>query len=318
MLINEMKKGDVVDGAYLIKEVSVRPAKNNSQEFLYFLLSDKSGEINAVIWECTPEQKEMFSIGMVVQVKGDVREWQGKLQLNIKEISVDTESSPEWFIPGPSVDVEGLWGEMMERVQDIRHEKLREMVMGILADHREAFMRWPAAKGMHHAIRGGLLFHVATMLRMADGVVRVYPSLNKDLLYAGIVLHDLGKIYEMDSDQYGIVRSYTVEGTLLGHIIQGITLIDRYAAQYDLDHETTVLLQHMVLSHHYHPEWGSPKPPMIPEAEILFYLDMIDARMYAIFDAFSKAKKSFTEPIRAMEGRRMYVPSYLDMGLGRT
>lgn len=111
----------------------------------------------------------------------------------------------------------------------------------------------------------------------------------------------------MDADENGVVRDYTTEGKMLGHIVQGIRLVDRYAVRLGLDEETIMLLHHMILSHHHKPEWGSPKPPMIPEAEVLHFLDMIDARMYAISEALSKGSGEFTEPIRSMEGRRMYV-----------
>lgn len=316
--ISEMKRGQNIQGCYLIKDVLVRNDRNG-RDYLHLTLSDRTGEIDAMLWGSTPEQHEQFTKGTIVGVKGGVQEWQGKLQVRIEEIWKDSNLSLEEFLQGPPKEVEMLWMEVMAHVDEVEDNQLRNVLTAILEDYKKEFMMWPAAKGMHHAFRGGLLYHVATMLQMADRVLDVYPFLNRDLLYSGVVLHDIGKILEMDADQFGIVHDYTTEGNLLGHIIQGIRLVDRYALRYGLDEETNMLLQHMILSHHYNPEWGSPKPPMIPEAEILHFLDMVDSRMFAIWDALSKvANGRFTQPIRSLGGRKMYISTAeMDRGLNK-
>lgn len=303
--ISELINGQAVQGTYLIRNATVRTGRQG-RDYLELTLSDQTGEISARLWECTTEQKETFVTGKVVGLTGRVQEWQGKRQLIVERIWLE-QSPPALLVKGPPLEEDVLWYAVISRVEEIGNTQIRTLLSAILTDHREQFLRWPAAKGMHHAIRGGLIYHVVTMLKLADRMLEVYPFLNRDLLYAGIILHDISKILEMDADELGIVRDYTTEGKMFGHIVQGIRLVDRYAVRLGLDEEKNMLLQHMILSHHYNPEWGSPKPPMIPEAEILHYLDMIDARMYAINEALSKESGDFTEPTRSMEGRRMYV-----------
>src|SRR5690606_14655911 len=297
--ISELINGQAVQGTYLIRNATVRTGRQG-RDYLELTLSDQTGEISARLWECTTEQKETFVTGKVVGLTGRVQEWQGQRQLIVERIWLDDTVPPAQLIKGPPVAPEILWQDVIRCVEQITDGQIRDLLSAILNDYREQFLRWPAAKGMHHAIRGGLIYHVVTMLRLADRMLEVYPFLHRDLLYAGIILHDISKILEMDADELGIVRDYTTEGKMFGHIVQGIRLVDRYAVRLGLDEENNMLLQHMILSHHYNPEWGSPKPPMIPEAEILHYLDMIDARMYAINEAMSKGNGEWTEPIRAM------------------
>jgi len=145
------------------------------------------------------------------------------------------------------------------------------------------------------------------MLLTGDQISLIYNNLNRDLLFAGIILHDIAKLDEMDASILGIVSDYTPEGNLLGHIIQGIKQIDRAAEQVGADKETAVLLEHMLLSHHYHPEFGSPKKPMFPEAELLHYIDMIDARMYTMEQVLQNTETGgFSERVWELENRNLY------------
>jgi len=145
------------------------------------------------------------------------------------------------------------------------------------------------------------------MLRAGEKLCEVYTFINKDLLYGGIILHDLAKMDEMDSSELGIVSDYTVEGQLLGHIIQGIKNIEVAALSIGADKEITMLLQHMVLSHHYEAEFGSPKKPMFPEAQILHYLDVMDASLYDMHKAYNETNKGeFSEPIWSLDKRKVY------------
>jgi len=148
------------------------------------------------------------------------------------------------------------------------------------------------------------------MLRTAEKISEVYTSLNKDLLYAGVILHDLAKMEEMDSSILGIVSDYTVEGTLLGHIVQGIKNLEIVGQRLGVDKEVVMLLQHMILSHHYEPEYGSPVKPMIPEAEVLHYLDIIDARIFDMTKATKDIEAgSFSDRLWSLENRRVYKPN---------
>ena len=151
------------------------------------------------------------------------------------------------------------------------HRKLKETVLLIVNQIEDKLLTWPAALHNHHSLRSGLLYHTLTMLQAGEALLQIYTFLNKDLLLAGIILHDIAKIEEIEANDLGLASDYSTEGQLLGHIVQVIKIIDRAARQVGLEEELSVQLQHMILAHHYEPEFGSPKRPMFPEAEVLHY-----------------------------------------------
>ena len=147
------------------------------------------------------------------------------------------------------------------------------------------------------------------MVLMGERYCEVYTHLNRDLLVTGVLIHDIEKLNEIDSDETGIATGYSFEGQLLGHLIQGVKTIDRLASELGIGKEKAVMLEHMILSHHYEPEYGSPKRPMFPEAEILHYLDIVDARMYDMEEAlFSTDPGSFSEKVWTLDNRKVYKP----------
>ena len=197
--------------------------------------------------------------------------------------------------------------KLMGYVSEINDDDIQIMVDEIINTNKEKLIYYPAAKRNHHSLRGGLLYHITTMLSLAENICNIYDYLNRDLVYAGVILHDIAKIKEMSASELGIVDEYTLEGTLLGHITQGIKEIEIVGRSLNADEEKIILLQHMVLSHHYEPEYGSPVKPMIPEAEIVHYLDVMDARMYDMKKAIKETKKgAFSERIFSLENRRVY------------
>ena len=169
---------------------------------------------------------------------------------------------------------------------------------------------FPAAQRIHHAERSGLLHHTLGMLRLAKAVLPLYPQLNEDLLISGVIIHDLCKMEELDSDELGVVKDYTAAGLLLGHISIGVSRIGETAKDLGITGEPVLLLQHMLLSHHGEDMYGSPRKPMFPEAEVLHWLDILDARMNEIDTALSKVPPGvFSEKIWSLE-RRLYQPQY--------
>jgi len=199
-----------------------------------------------------------------------------------------------------------MMGVILERVNKIEDEQLRELVLARLQECGDKLSYYPAASKLHHAERSGLLHHTSTMLKMAGHVCEVYPSLDSDLLAAGVVLHDLCKISEMASDEIGMVSDYTAEGMLIGHLVQGVAELARLGRELGVKKETLLLLEHMILSHHDLPEYGSPKPPMFPEAEVLHVLDLMDARIFEMNRALSTIQPGcFTERIWSLD-RKLY------------
>ena len=178
----------------------------------------------------------------------------------------------------------------------------------IVNKHVDSLYVYPAASKFHHAFVSGLAYHVVSMLEVGKSLCDIYPELNRDLLYAGIILHDIGKVYELSG---AVSTTYTVEGTLLGHIQMMVTEIAETAKELQIEGEEVLVLQHLVLSHHGKPEWGSAKMPVIREAEMLHLIDMIDAKMNMMNKALATTDPGeFTERLFPMDNRSFYKPSF--------
>jgi 3'-5' exoribonuclease len=309
--IVDFSKGDKIEGYFLIKTVDCKITNNSStNKYLDINLTDSTGEINGKLWECNAELEKLFTDSMVVKIRGVVNEYRGKLQLKIEKIrnvtSEDKINIDDFVLSAPYKS-EDMFDIILEFIEKIDNNDVKNIVENIILESSSKMMHYPAAKSNHHAIRGGLLYHTTSMLRAGEKLLEVYTHLNKDLLFAGIILHDIAKIYEMDSSELGIVSQYTTEGQLLGHIILGVNLIDRAGRETKADSEIVMLLQHMILTHHYEPEYGSPKKPMIPEAEMLHHLDILDARMYDMQKALNDVNEGeFSEKIYSLENISIY------------
>ncbi|SKC48530.1 3'-5' exoribonuclease YhaM family protein [Maledivibacter halophilus] len=311
--IVDFKVGDSIQGFFLVKSIKLKTSSNN-KIFLDFNLTDRTGEINAKLWDCTKEDEKKYSEGKLIKVKGSILEWQGKLQLRIIKIrNVKEEDNliiDDYVLSAPEKS-EIMYEKILSYIDNIDNDDIRNIVSYLFKENKKELMFYPAAKSNHHSMHGGLLYHILTMLRGAEKFLEIYTFLDKDLLFGGVVLHDIAKINEMDSNELGIVSSYTSEGELLGHIIQGIKQIEKVSEKVDANKEITVLLQHMLLSHHYEPEFGSPKRPMIPEAEILHYLDVIDARMFDMKKTLENIEPSgFSDKIWTLHNRKLYKAKY--------
>ena len=165
----------------------------------------------------------------------------------------------------------------------------------------------------HHAEMAGLLYHIKRMLVMGEKACEVYAQLDRDWIVCGVILHDMEKLNEIQSNELGISNGYTFEGQLLGHLVQGAAKVAEMAKEVGLSEEKTVMLQHMMVSHHYEPDFGSPKKPMFIEAEMLHYLDMIDAKMFDFEAALAGVDPGqFSERVRTLDGRMLYKPTFKD------
>ena len=195
-----------------------------------------------------------------------------------------------------------------KKKKDFSDEDLKRLCLKTLEDNKEKLLYWPAASKNHHAEFAGLLYHMKRMLDGGKAMCEVYGDmLDKDLLLCGVILHDMEKINEIESDENGIASSYSFEGQLLGHIVQGVKSIEKNCEELGIDEEKKIMLEHMILSHHYEPEFGSPKRPLFPEAEMLHYLDIIDARMYDMEDALRNVEPGeFSERVWTLDNRRIY------------
>lgn len=307
--ITEFKAGDGFEGFLLIRSFSVKTG-STGKNYADLTVTDSFGEINGKIWNYNEEQFASFKPNVLVKIRGTIVEWNSSLQLKIEKIRVANETDPvsiSDFVPSAPKGAEEMFNTIKEYIGRIRKKELRDLVTYIIKERKEKLMYYPAAQVNHHSVRSGLLYHTTTMLASADALSKVYTELDTDWLFAGVILHDIEKTEEMMASDLGLVSDYTKKGLLLGHIIQGPIAIAEAGKAVCASEETIVLLQHMMISHHYEPEYGSPKKPMFPEAELLHYLDMIDARMYDFRKALSEVEEGgFSDKLFLLGNRRIY------------
>lgn len=313
--IKDFKVGQRIKGVYLIKSVAVKITNSNNKKYLDITLSDKTGDINAKLWDLKEEfNNNEFVENTLVCVKGCVLSWQSIMQLKLESISNDFDRENiniSDYVKCAPIDSNEMFDELHKIVSSFKNDDIRNILLEILSIKKEKLLYYPAAKSNHHSIKGGLLYHILSMIKLGEKICELYSIVNKELLFAGIILHDIEKTEEMNSSELGIVSTYTVEGQLLSHLIQGITLVDRVSSKVGASSEIRMLLQHMILSHHYEPEYGSPIKPMIIEAELLHYIDVIDARMYdmkKILDGVDEG--NFSERIFSLNNRKVYKPKF--------
>jgi 3'-5' exoribonuclease len=310
--IRDFEAGDRLDCYFIIKRVDLKTTNSNDKKYLDFIFGDVTGEISGKLWDVPYEQEDFFKAGMLIKARGTVTSYQNALQFKVDKIrTVDTKDNvdPRDFVVAAPLDPDFMYGEIEGFAKGMRNTHIRSLVLRIMEENKEKLMYYPAAKRNHHSIRSGLLYHVLTMLRLGMKISEIYEEINTDLLYAGIILHDMEKLNEMDSTELGIVSEYTIEGTLLGHITQGVKNIERVAMELGTPKEISMILEHMVLSHHYEADYGSPVKPMILEAELLHHIDMIDARVFDITNATKDIDGgTFTDNIWSLDRRRMYKP----------
>ena len=297
------------EGFLLIRSADKRKDSKGS-DYVDMNLSDRTGEINCKIWNWNPED-EVPEAGQPIKVRGTIQEYNGRLQLRVEKWRLCTENDAvdmNALVSCAPRKPEDMLQQISGTIESFRNEDLKKLTLGMLKIAGDRLKWFPAAQRMHHAERSGLLHHTTDMLRLAESLLEVYPWLNRDLLLAGVIIHDLGKIDEMKSDQTGNVTDYTMDGQLLGHLVRGITNLNKAAEEAGVTGECVVLLEHMLLSHHGESEYGSPKPPMFAEAEALHWIDIMDARMNTMKSVTDKTPAgAFSEKIFCLD-RRVYHP----------
>lgn len=307
--ISELEAGNRIDGFFIIKSAEKRISSNN-KKYLDFTFGDKTGDINGKLWDASDEDEDAFVDNMLVKVRGTVIEWQNNLQLKIDKIrkTVDSDNvKVADFVPSAPYLPDDMYSTILEYVEKIKNADIKNILYDVLESAGEEIMYWPAAKKNHHSVRSGLLYHTFTMLKVGEKISEIYTFLNTDLIYAGVILHDMAKLEEMVSSELGIVTDYSVEGQLLGHIILGVEKVRNSAKKVGADKEISMMLEHMVLSHHYEAEYGSPKKPMFPEAEVLHHLDDMDAAMFDMKKALeTTAPGEMSDAIWSLDRRRIY------------
>lgn len=302
--------GEQVEKFLLIKS-STKGTASNGKPFLTLILQDQSGEIEAKLWDVSDEDEKNYSSETIVKVIGDVQNYRGRNQLRLRQIrpssQADAVNLSDFLVTAP-LSKDEMNSKITQYIFEMKNPNIQRITRHLLKKHQDAFLEYPAATKNHHEFVSGLAYHVVSMLDLAKAIAELYPSLDKDLLYAGVLLHDLGKITELSGP---ISTTYTVEGNLLGHINIMVSEIVKAADELGITGEEVLVLQHLVLSHHGKAEWGSPKPPLIKEAEILHYIDNIDAKMNMLDRALERVKPGeFSERVFALDNRSFYKPTF--------
>ena len=281
--IAEIKDRDLVEAVFLVKDKVMAMAKNG-KPYLTLKLMDKTGEVDAKVWDHADEIGALFDKNDFLAVRAKASIYLGKMQLILSELRLFPEDQVDLadFLPETDRDINLMVDELKEVVASIRNPDLKRLLTAffgdpeLLAKYRVA----PAAKGMHHVYLGGLLEHSLAVAKLVDAITPLYRDLNRDLLIAGALLHDIGKVREMT---YVRCFDYTDEGKLIGHITIGVEMLqERIASLPGFPAELGMLLKHMLLSHHGQYEYGSPKRPKTMEATILNYLDDLDSKINGI------------------------------------
>lgn len=289
--ITDLADGQIVASLFLVREKEVRTSQRTGTSWLHLELADRTGTIPAKMWENYATLAATFECDDVVQIRGRVKLYNGRKELTLEQIIPALEHDYDLgdFLPHTKYDVEELYGRVHQAIAGVKNPWLKRLLTSVVDDPAIApkLKRAPAAMTMHHAYIGGLLEHVASLIGLATDVSAHYPQLDADLLLAGVVLHDIGKLDEL---RYTRAIDYSTEGRLLGHITMGVTLVrEKRRAIAGFPEELGLLLEHLILSHHGSYEFGSPSLPQIPEALALHFIDDLDSKMAGVYATLNGA-----------------------------
>ena len=306
--ISSFVEGEKIQTSLLITQMN-RGITNSGAPYLSFVLQDQSGSIDAKLWDAKDDLLGGVEAGKVVLVSAEVLKYRNALQLRIYNLTKleDNQFDPSDYVMATDLSLEFMQKRIHETLSSMQDVVYRDVCTSIIEDLQEKLYSYPAAAKNHHDFVGGLATHMISMLDLGEAFCTLYPMLNRDLLLAGILLHDLGKIDELSGP---ILTEYTVEGKLVGHIsIMQSKVAEKAKALGYQDSEQVTLMRHMILSHHGEYEFGSPVLPMVMEAEMLTFIDNVDARMNMFAKALESVKPGeWTPRIFPLENRSFYKP----------
>ncbi len=285
--IKDLQPGTEIEESFVVRSKDVRQRRGGGP-FLAATLGDRTGEVAALVWENVEQLGKLLDVGSVVTIRGQVQRYNNRLQIVIRKASkVPPDRIDETlYVRSSSVDVDLLWKQLTMLVEEIENQHLRQILFRVISDPEvsDRLKVAPAARGMHHAFRSGLLEHTVSMSTMGRRLAKHY-SLNADLVVAGCVLHDLGKIWELEISSS---IEYTDEGRLLGHLTMEVLHVDRMIAEIgDFPDELRRQLLHILLAHHGEYEYGSPRRPKTPEALLVHMTDLLDSKMAGMLEAIN-------------------------------
>ena len=314
--VADLTRGDTVDGLLMVDSVNFKQTRAG-KPFLQLMLRDSTGRVRAIKWEAERDLYQSIRVSDVVTVRGRVEEFQGNRQLVLDEIRVAPSEHISWhtFLPEGTEDVEELWARLYRAVADVADAELRELLLSLLNDPAiaEPLKSWPAGRTLHHAHRGGLIEHIVSIIGASQGLVQHWPRLDLDLMVAGALLHDIGKLKELTCD---MSIQYSDRGQLVGHVGIALQMLrEKVRDMPGFSEETLLEIEHLIVSHHGKVEYGALREPMTAEAIALHFLDNMDARLAAYF-AITQSEETgpygenWTD-FHPMFGARLYKPQRL-------
>ena len=307
--IKAMALGDAIEGFYILRSAAGK-LTNTGKPFLLLTLADRSGAMEGKIWDYAgPIGKAQE--GKVVKIRGSVGEFRGALQVTVERIRLAEDSDAvdlSALVPEAPIDRDSALKEVQATLESIEDADYRALALELLRRHQADFPEIPAAKSVHHGFLRGLLMHTGNMLKLADFLAALYAdTVDRSLLLAGTFAHDLQKSREFVLSDLGLATDYSVAGQLLGHLVMGAQEAAEVARELGTPEEKSLLLQHLILSHHGEPEFGAAVKPACAEAELLSYIDGIDSRMEICRENLAETPEGqFSQRIFALDGRRMF------------
>src|SRR5574344_612178 len=307
--VAELEDGEHVYGQFLVTDVK-KGVTSNSKNYLTIIFQDATGSIEAKLWDYAPEDLASFVTGNIVNLEAEVLLYNQKLQLKVIQGEKILSDNIDFarFVPSAPVPKKDLEAKLDAYLASFKNEDVSKLTNYLVKKFRATYIDWPAAVRNHHNYVSGLLYHSLTMADLAEKVCQIYPSLNRDVLVAGTLIHDIGKTIELSGP---VATQFTLEGKLLGHISIMQAEVREAAKELNMTGEIPVIMEHMVLSHHNKPEFGSPVPPLTREALALSMIDDMDAKMMILDKAYEGVNPGeFTQKIFTMDDRYFYLPLY--------
>ena len=280
-LVTDLNVGDDIAAPFVVKEMSLAPFRNKPGKYLTLTLGDRSGQITARMWDNAEQVAGALQLGQVAMVAGQVEEYQGEAQVIVRTVRPcqPDEYDPADFVTTGPRSPEEMVEQLQANIAEVDNPHLSTLLQAIFGDEEllARFSTAPGGKTLHHAYRGGLIEHTLNVVELVKKASELYPRLDRDLLITAGLLHDLGKIYELEGE---LSYDYSDEGRFLGHVVLTDRLLtDKTAQVPDFPQHLANTLSHAVLSHHGQREWGAPVLPSTPEACALHYADNLDARV---------------------------------------
>jgi len=309
VLISDILPGQELEGFYVLSAAQSKTTASG-KPFLSGTLSDMSGTVELKVWDYRGPLSSADA-GKVVKLRGQVSEYKGSLQISASRIRLASSSdsySLSSLVPTAPIDMQAAYDMVCSTAQSLEDADYRAVCLAMLERHGEDFRRIPAAKSVHHGFLGGLLMHTANMLQIADFLSSLYAEvIDRSLLLSGVMLHDFAKIREFTFSNLGLATGYSVEGQLIGHLVMGAQELASLCTELGIPDSKSILLRHMILSHHGQPEFGAAVVPMCAEAELLSYIDLIDSRMEIYAETLENLPAgSFSNRVFSLDNKKLY------------